>query len=156
MTGPLGSDCQPVKLAAQAHGEVADVDHLLHFAQALLQDLARLQRHQRAQIVLLLAQFLAKQTDQFAPARRRHLAPREKRLARARDHRFGLAWSVLVNARDLGAVDWGRHTQASRRHLSLGKAAGGKNGSMGHHLLGPPVTGGRGRLDAAWAAHAKD
>ena len=46
--GPLGGDGQAVELARQADGEVADVDHLLHFAEALLRDLARLERDQRA------------------------------------------------------------------------------------------------------------
>ena len=33
---PLAGDRQPVELTAQSDGEVADVDHLLHFAQRLL------------------------------------------------------------------------------------------------------------------------
>ena len=45
--GPLGGDGQAEQLARQADGEVADVDHLLHLAGGLGDDLAGLQRHQR-------------------------------------------------------------------------------------------------------------
>ncbi len=48
MARALRGDGQAVELARQADGEVADVDHLLHFAKALGDDLAGLQRHQRA------------------------------------------------------------------------------------------------------------
>ncbi len=58
--------CETVKLARQADGEVADIDHFLHFAQAFLHDLARFERHQPSERGLLLAQFLAEQTHEFA------------------------------------------------------------------------------------------
>ena len=48
-----------VQHARLAHGEVGDVDHLLHFAVALGLDLARLQRDQRTERVLVLAQRVA-------------------------------------------------------------------------------------------------
>jgi hypothetical protein len=71
----LGGNGQAIKLPAQPDGKIADVDHLLHFAQALGHDLAGLQRHQRAQIILGRAQLLAQKAHQFAPPRRRHRAP---------------------------------------------------------------------------------
>ena len=46
---PLRRDRQAVELARQTDGEVADVDHLLHFAQPFLQDLAGLERDERAE-----------------------------------------------------------------------------------------------------------
>ena len=49
MARTLGSDGETVQLAREADGEVADVDHLLHFAEALGDDLPDLERHQRAQ-----------------------------------------------------------------------------------------------------------
>ncbi len=50
---------EAVEHARLAHGEVADVDHLLHFAQALGLDLAVLERDQRAEVVLRGAQRIA-------------------------------------------------------------------------------------------------
>ena len=44
----LGRDGQAVQLARETHGEVADVDHLLHLAVSLGADLAHLERHQIA------------------------------------------------------------------------------------------------------------
>ena len=71
----LGGDRQAVDLARQADGEVADVDHLLHLAEALGDDLARFERHDRAERLLGGAQFLAEQPHELAPARRRNVAP---------------------------------------------------------------------------------
>ena len=42
--GPLAVHGEAVKLAREAHGEIGDVDHLLHFAQSFGQDLAHLER----------------------------------------------------------------------------------------------------------------
>ena len=75
MARTLRGDGQAVELTRQADGKVANVDHLLHFAQAFLGDLARLPGHQFAQIRLVLTQQVAKLTHQFAAARRRNLAP---------------------------------------------------------------------------------
>ena len=52
VAGPLAGDGQAVELARQADGEVADVDHLLHLAEALGGDLAGLERDQRGEVVL--------------------------------------------------------------------------------------------------------
>ena len=48
MAGAFRRDGQAVKLARQADRKVADVDHLLHFAQAFLQNLAAFQGNERA------------------------------------------------------------------------------------------------------------
>ena len=48
--GPLAVHGEAVELARKADGEVGDIDHLLHFAHALRQDLAHFQRDQRAQV----------------------------------------------------------------------------------------------------------
>jgi hypothetical protein len=61
VAGPLRGDGEAVELARQADREVADVDHLLNFAKALLQDLAGLQADQPAERLLVLAQHLAEQ-----------------------------------------------------------------------------------------------
>ena len=72
---PLGVHGAAVEHARLAHGEVGDVDHLLHFAVALRLDLAHLQGHQAAQGILVLAQLLAHQAHGFAALRGRHFAP---------------------------------------------------------------------------------
>ena len=78
--GPLGGDGQAEQLAGQADREVADVDHLLDLAEALGADLAGLDRDERAEIGLVLAQQLAELADQLAADRGRHRAPGGERL----------------------------------------------------------------------------
>src|SRR6476661_457678 len=75
MPGALRRDRQPVKLARQSDGEVADVDHLLHLAEAFLHDLPGLQTDQRAELRLLAAENLAEEAHQLAATRRRNVAP---------------------------------------------------------------------------------
>src|SRR6266568_448389 len=49
---PFARDHPPIELPRQADREVADIDHLLHFALALFEDLAGLDRHQAAERLL--------------------------------------------------------------------------------------------------------
>ena len=85
MPRPLGGDGQPVELARQADGEVANVDHLLDLAQPLLEDLARLEADQPPERLLLLAKHLAEQPHELAAARRRDDAPGEEGVVGAAD-----------------------------------------------------------------------
>ncbi len=71
MVRALGLNRQAVKHARLTDGEVADVDHLLHFAFAFGENLARLERDEFAEIVLLLAQGVAELADGFAADRTR-------------------------------------------------------------------------------------
>ena len=80
VAGAFGRDGQAVKLARQADGKVANVDHFLHFAETFGRDLARLDRHQPAEIVLGCAKLLAEQAHQFATTRRGHQTPGFERL----------------------------------------------------------------------------
>ena len=73
--GALGVHGQAVEHARLADREVADVDHLLHFAVAFGLDLAHFHRDQAAQRVLVLAQRLGAQANGFAALRRRYRAP---------------------------------------------------------------------------------
>ena len=66
VAGPLGGDGEAVELAREAEGEVADVDHLLHFAAALLEDLAGLEGHQAAERVLGGTELLAEEPHELA------------------------------------------------------------------------------------------
>src|SRR5271169_4611439 len=73
-----------MQLPRQAHGEIADVDHLLDFAEAFGDDLADLDRDEAAQIRLGGAQLLSEEADELAPPRRGNLAPFvERRLGAA-------------------------------------------------------------------------
>jgi len=58
-----------------ADGEVGDVDHLLHFTDALGEDLAVLERDQRAEIVLVAAQLVTDEAHGLTALRCRNLAP---------------------------------------------------------------------------------
>ena len=75
---PLGGDGEAVDLPRQADREIADVDHLLDFAEPFGGDLAGLDRHQPAELGLALAQLVAEQAHQLAALRRRHMAPFEE------------------------------------------------------------------------------
>ena len=75
VVGALGGDGEAVELAREADREVADVDHLLHFAEAFGDDLAGLERDEAAEIVLGGAQLLAEQADELAAPGRGDLAP---------------------------------------------------------------------------------
>ena len=68
-----------VELAGQTDREVGDVDALLHFAEALLVDLAHLERDQFAERFLLVAQRHADAADVLATLRRRHFPPTQER-----------------------------------------------------------------------------
>src|SRR3546814_15192889 len=75
---PLGGDGEAVELARQADGEVADVDHLLHFAESLGDNLPRLEADEAGQRLLPFAQHLAEQADELASPGRGDGAPREE------------------------------------------------------------------------------
>src|SRR4029079_13882182 len=87
VAGTLGCHRQAIELARKAHGEIADVDHLLHFAETLLQDLARFERDQCAEVLLGGAKLLAEKPDELAASRRRYVAPDSECGIGAFDHR---------------------------------------------------------------------
>jgi len=72
---PLAGQGAAVELPGQAHGQVTDVDHLLHFAQRLPGGLAHLQGDQGGQVGLPPAQFLAQGLDHLAALGRGHQPP---------------------------------------------------------------------------------
>src|SRR5262249_18429923 len=73
--GALRRNSAPVQLARQPDGEVADIDHLLDLAKALRDDLAGLERHETAEILLGGSQFFRKSPYQLAAARRGNSPP---------------------------------------------------------------------------------
>ena len=93
---PLGRERQTVELPRQADREVADVDHLLHFAVAFDADLAHLERDQIAERLLEIAQArcrgrergrraLAQAARATSQTRGRLLRPRDRRTPASRD-----------------------------------------------------------------------
>ncbi len=108
----LGGDGAAVELARQADGELADVDHLLHFAQRLGGDLADLDRHQRGQVVLVLGEQLAEPGHQRAAHRGRGAPPRRKRFGGIGDRLFGLLGGGLRDGEQHLAGDRGAGRQA--------------------------------------------
>ena len=96
MTGALAVHGQTIELARQAHSEIADVDHLLDFAQAFAADFAIFQRNQLAQRLFVSPQFIAQLADDFAAFGCRPHAP----AAKSR-HSFGND-SLIIGAGRLG------------------------------------------------------
>ena len=88
MAGALAVHGEAVKLAREADGEIGDIDHLLHFAQAFGQDLAHLERDQRAQFLLMGAQFVADFAHDLAALGSGHHAPFEEGFGGARHDGF--------------------------------------------------------------------
>ncbi len=115
VTGAFGCNRQPVQLARQTDREIADVDHLLHFAQTLGRDFTGLQRDHRAQFVLGRAQFLAQEAHQLTTARRGDLTPCGKRRARLCDHGGHVRRIGLGHMRHNGPVDGRGHGQSAAR-----------------------------------------
>ena len=73
---PLRAHRQAVELTREAGREVADVDHLLHFAVPLGADLPHLERHEIAERLLHLAQRVAQVAHELAALRRGRHPPR--------------------------------------------------------------------------------
>jgi hypothetical protein len=78
MRWPLRRDGEAIELPRQSGREVADVDHLLHFAVALRANLAHLERDEIAERFLYVAKRVPEIADQLAPLGGGHLAPREE------------------------------------------------------------------------------
>src|SRR6185437_1550386 len=104
MAGPLGGDGEAVELAREADSEIADIDHLLHFAEAFLQDLAGLDRDETAELGLVRAQGLAEAAHQLAAPWRRHTAPAEEGAMRRADRALHIGARRHGQPRELGAV----------------------------------------------------
>src|SRR5262249_24950264 len=101
--------------------EIADIDHLLHFAEALGHDLAGLDGDQAAKAFLLGAQFIAEKADELSAHRGRDEPPDAKGIGGASDRRFGFD--------RIGAPDPGNELARDRRTdfmIALAQAFGRK------------------------------
>ena len=105
VAGALGGDGQAVQLARQADGEVADVDHFLHFTQTFLGDLAGLPGNEFAQVGLVLAQYVAELAHQLATSRRRHFAPGFECMLGATDLLLHLGGTFPMDAADTATIN---------------------------------------------------
>ncbi|QTK81409.1 Hypothetical protein AT6N2_L0496 [Agrobacterium tumefaciens] len=115
VAGPFGGDGETIKLAGQTDGEIADIDHFLHFTETFGRDFARFQRNETAKIGLEGAQFFAQQADQFAAAGRRHVAPGPESRIALFDHSSDAFDRHGFEARDLLTRDG-----AEGRHVATG------------------------------------
>ena len=106
-------DRQAIKLARQADGEVADIDHLLHFAESFLQDLACFERDEATERRLFFTQAIAKEPHEFAASRRRHIAPLRVSRAGLRERRIDFSFSVRLHAADAFAGDRRGHVEVA-------------------------------------------
>src|SRR5690349_17482478 len=86
---PLRGDGATVELAGQPDGEVADVDHLLDLAERFGADLARFDRDEVGEIVLVLAQELTETAYQVAACGGRRRPPLFERTGRLADGQPG-------------------------------------------------------------------
>ncbi|MNL17667.1 hypothetical protein D3C87_1387710 [compost metagenome] len=120
VAGAFGGDGEAVKLAGQTDREIANIDHLLHFAETFGRDLARFQRDEPTEICLEGAQFFAQKADQFATARSRHVAPNLEGGIGLVDHGCD-----TLDRNGLEACDLFTRYRAERRHIAAGiKIAG--------------------------------
>ena len=139
VTRPLGGDGQAIKLARQADGEVADVDHLLDLALALLEDLAALDGDDLAQRVLVRAQLLGEQAHQLAALGSGHRTPDIEGGDRAADHDVDGSGCILGEAGDGAAVDRRSHRKAlfGAQGLGIEPKPGGEVWHVNHGVKAP-------------------
>src|SRR5437773_1975951 len=109
MSWPFRGNRQPIKLARKADSEIANIDHLLHFAFAFDKNLSRFERHKPRKVAFKFAQRIPEPPDRFAANRRGNSPPFQESLVRARHGCF-------IILRPSGA-DRGDHLAIDRRHL---------------------------------------
>ena len=105
MPRTFGSNRQTIQLPRKTNRKIADIDHLLHFAQAFGKNLPAFERHKLAEFVLVPAQFFAEQADQFAALRRRNVAPHIEGFRGILDLGVERGGAVAFQACQLAAVD---------------------------------------------------
>ena len=93
--GSLGGNCISVQLPRQAQGEVTNINHFLHFAQALGQDLADLDGDKTAKIRFVGAQFLGPKPHQLASFWGRNCPPIAKGTVRGVNSGDRDSWAVF-------------------------------------------------------------
>jgi hypothetical protein len=97
---------EPVELARQPDREIRDVDHLLHFALALGQNLAGLERHQHSEVVLRSTQLVADLAHDFAALRGGEHAPAFEYFSTASGDSIIIIGRGQANPRKFTSVRW--------------------------------------------------
>ena len=151
----LCGDGEPIQLAGETDREIADVDHLLHFAEAFGNDLAGLNGDEPAEIGLGRSQFQAEQADQFAALGCRHETPGSESVLRGSDGAVAGGRIGFTNLGDPFAGNRRRDDEAATRvgavsNTETGEQVGGflgKAGSGHRALSSAPPAGGT----AGWA-----
>ena len=77
---------EAIELAGKAHGKIADVDHLLDFAETLDPNLPHFQGDEFAQRLLIFAQQVPQVADHLAALGRWQAAPLLEGMLRRGDH----------------------------------------------------------------------
>jgi hypothetical protein len=98
--GPLAGEDLAGELTREADGKVGDVDALLHLAQALGEDLARLEADESAQRLLEPAHLLADGPHHQPAGGGGNLAPAPERLDAPRDRALAVLGGVEEDTRD--------------------------------------------------------
>src|SRR5215471_7848805 len=81
MVRPLARYREAVELTREADGEVSEVDHLLHFAEAFGENLAGFESYQGAELGLMRAELVADLAHDLAPGGRGDQAPARERFS---------------------------------------------------------------------------
>src|SRR5256884_8984171 len=85
MARPFGLDGQPVKHARLADREIADINHLLHFAFTFRDDFSSLEGDKLTELVFQVAQCVAKTANSVAAHRTRSRTPFQERFLSTRN-----------------------------------------------------------------------
>ena len=134
VAGALGGDDKAVQLPREPDGEIADVDHLLHFAQTLRDDFADLERDEGAESLLRGAKLLAEEAHELAPPGRRNLAPGKKGVPRPLDDRRHVVRRRLPDPGDLGPVDRRADGERAPANLRRGQPRALEHVVAGHRF----------------------
>src|SRR5438132_1590364 len=105
MARPFRLNRKAVKHPRLADGEVADVDHLLHFAFAFSDDLAGLERDELTELVFQLAERVSQTSNGVAADWAGRSSPLFECFLRARDRRLVIVVGSGVNAGQPPAID---------------------------------------------------
>src|ERR1700722_12766860 len=118
----LGGKREAGELTREAGGEAADVDDLLHLAEAFGENLSGLDGDESSEVRERCAKLIAEQTDQLASFGCRHIAPFEVGAMRVADRFGGCERGGPWNLCDGFAGDGGVYGQVAGR-VGLGRDA---------------------------------
>src|SRR4029077_1501602 len=103
----LRLDRQAIKHARLTDCEIADVDHLLHFAFPLRDDLSSLECYELPELMFRFPERVAETANGLAADRPGRITPFQKRFLRTGDGRFVIVVGRRVHARQFASIDRG-------------------------------------------------